>query len=154
MGLQRCHIQDPFASCTFNFNQPNKLLVSHARIFYYTFITSSQTISELCILTIKFTFSKRKYHSLQFGSTGNWSSLWAYNTSISMTLFSLQFILYTTKHIVSLSCIHVYIYLYSKPCILTVHHIYINMKRESHSLPMPHFNIPNLSKRNSTFQRI
>jgi hypothetical protein len=26
MGLQRCHIQDLFASCTFNFNQPNKLL--------------------------------------------------------------------------------------------------------------------------------
>jgi hypothetical protein len=47
-----------------------------------------------------------------------------------------------------------YIYLYSKPCILTVHHIYINIKMESHSLPMPHFNIPNLSKRNSTFQRI
>jgi hypothetical protein len=122
--------------------------------FYCTFITSSQPISELCILSIKFTFSKRKYHSLQFGSVGNWSSLWAYNTAISKTHFLPAIHSLHSQTIVSLSCIHVYIYLYSKPCILTVHHIYINMKRESHSLPMPHFNIPNLSKRNSTFQRI
>jgi hypothetical protein len=47
-----------------------------------------------------------------------------------------------------------YIYLYSNPCVRTVHHIYINMKRESHSFPMPYFNIQNLSKRNLTFQSI
>ena len=44
MGLQCCHIQDPFASCTFNFNQPKKLLVSHAHIFLlhlYNVITNN-----------------------------------------------------------------------------------------------------------------
>ena len=46
---------------------------------------------------------------------------------------------------------HPCIYIYSKPCILIVHHIHINMKREPHSFPMPHFNIPNLAKQNSTF---
>ena len=87
-GLTTLPYPRPFAFYTFNFHQPNKLLVSHAHTFYYTFITLSQTISELCILTIKFTFSKKgKYHSLQFGSTCNWSPLWAYNTAISMTLF-------------------------------------------------------------------
>jgi hypothetical protein len=82
--------------------QSAKQIVSfHAHTFYCTFITSSQTISELCILTIKFTFSERKYHSLQFGSVGNWSSLWAYNTAISKTHFLLQFQHSSAKQIVS-----------------------------------------------------
>ena len=96
--------------------------------FYCTFITSSQTISKLCILTIKFTFSKRKYHSLQFGSVGNRSSLWDYNTAISKTLFSLQFILFTTKQTISLSCIHVYISIFKTMHTNSSSHLYKHEK--------------------------
>jgi hypothetical protein len=151
MGLQYCHTQDSFFLQFIP--QLNKLLVLMHIIFSSHTCSGSQTISELCILTIKFTFSKRKYHSLHFGSAGNWSSLWAYNTSISMTLFSLQFILFTAKQTVSLSCIHVYISIFKTMHTNSSSHLYKH-ERESHSLSMPHFNIPNLSKHNSTFQRI
>jgi hypothetical protein len=82
--------------------QSDKQIVSfYAHTFYCTFITLSQKISKLCILTIKFTLSERKYHSLHFGSVGNWSSLWAYNTAISKTHFLLQFKHSSAKQIVS-----------------------------------------------------
>jgi hypothetical protein len=81
--------------------QSTKQTISfHAHKFYCTFIMSSQTISKLCILTIIFIFSKRKYNSLQFGSVGNWSSLWPYNTAISKTHFLLQFQHSSAKQIV------------------------------------------------------
>jgi hypothetical protein len=63
MDLQHNHVQD-LSSCNFHFNQPNKLLVLMHIIFSLHTCSGSQTISELCILTIKFIYSKRKYHSL------------------------------------------------------------------------------------------
>jgi hypothetical protein len=77
------------SSSNFNILETNKLLVLMHIIFSSHTCSGSQTISELCILTIKFTCSKIIYHSFHFGSVGKWSSLWVYNTAISNTLFFL-----------------------------------------------------------------
>jgi hypothetical protein len=101
-------ISKTLSSCNFNIPQPNKLLVFMHTIFSLHACSGSQTTSEMCILTIKFICSKRKYHSLQFGSTGNWSSLWAYNTAISKTLFFLQFQHSSAKQIVSFHALYIF----------------------------------------------
>jgi hypothetical protein len=101
MAYNAAIFKSPFSSCTFNFNQPNKLLVSHAHLFLlhlYKVITTNFRI----VHTInQIHFLKKEIHSLQFGSVGNWSSLWAYNTVISKTHFLLQFQHSSAKQIVS-----------------------------------------------------
>jgi hypothetical protein len=107
MGLQHFHIQDSFF-LQFNFPQANKLLVFMHTIFSWHACSVSQITSEMCIITIKFICKKRKYHSLKFGSEGNRSSLWAYNTTISKTLFFLQFQHSSAKQIVSFHALYIF----------------------------------------------
>jgi hypothetical protein len=60
MGLHCCHIQDP-SSCNSIFTQPKKLLVYHAHTFSLHTCSGFQTISKLCILTIKSHLSIQSY---------------------------------------------------------------------------------------------
>jgi hypothetical protein len=104
--------------------------------------SGSQTISELCILTIKFTFSKRKYHSLQFaqqeiGLPYGLTTL-PYPRPFSSCNFNVP---QPNKLLVFMHII------FSKSCILTVQVIFIysriQRKRKHHYLCMHPFNILN-----------
>ena len=80
---------------------------------------------------------------MQFGSAGNRSSLWTYNTAISKTLSSLQFHSLHSQTIVSFSCTLPFSKI--KYTNSPGHFIYSRIQRERihHPLPMHHSSLPN-----------
>jgi hypothetical protein len=125
MGLQCCHIQDPFASCTFNFNQPKKLLVSHAHIFLlhlYNVITNNFRIVHT---NNQIHFLKTKLPFLAVWLSRLLVFLMGLQYCHIQDPFPLCNSFFTQPNKMLASHASMHIYLYSKPCILTIHHIYI-----------------------------